>query len=108
MVTIQAGGAKGRNFTAEELVGRRVRIECPAPKKNGLPVAHALIIIADDETVDNACKLELIVEPQDIIQVKITLYRFDLVEPDGPCPTEKVTLRDNIELSFSAIVSEVS
>lgn len=106
MTAIQAG-TKGRNFTAEELVGRRVRIECPSPKKKGLPVAHALMIVADDEMVGNACRLELIVEPNDIIQVKITLYRFDPVEPDGPCPTEEVILRDNIELSFSAIVSEV-
>jgi hypothetical protein len=62
-----------------------------------------MMVIADDEMVANACKIELIIEPCSIVEAKISLYRLDL--PDAP--TEEITLRDNINLSFSAHVSEV-
>lgn len=102
MAVIQAG-SKGRNFTAEELIGRRIRIECPAPRKNRLPTGHTVMIIADDEQVDNAYKVDLVLEAQSVVEAKIRLYRLDL--PDAP--TEEITLRDDIELSISAIVTEV-
>ncbi len=68
-----------------------------------MPIGHAMMVIADDEMVANACKIELIIEPDNVIEAKITLYRLDL--PDAPMET--ITARDDIELSFSAIVSEV-
>lgn len=93
-------------FTAEELIGRQIRIEGPVPSRKRPPTGHSLRIIADDESVSNACKLELVIEPTGLIEAKITLWRFDQGTEEG-VPTEEVTLRDNIELSFSAIVSEV-
>ena len=99
---------KGRNFTAEELIGRTIRIESPAPKKGTPPNGRGIRIFADQETVDNACKLELSIEPNAVVEAKVTLYRLDLATvEDEDVPTEVVTLRDNIEVSFSAIVSEV-
>lgn len=95
--------AKGRNFTAEELIGRRIRIEGPAPKRKDLPTGHTIMIIADDELVDNAFKVDLTLEANELVQAKIWLYRLDLAD----APIETITLRDDIELSFSAIVSEV-
>jgi hypothetical protein len=106
MAVIQPG-SKGRDFTAEELIGRRIRIEGPVPKKNGLPTGNVIRIIADDEEVGNAFKAIISLEANELTEAKIWLYRFDMVEPDGPCPVEKVTLRDNIEISFSAYISEV-
>lgn len=103
MASIQIQRTSGRNFTAEELVGRRIRIEGPVPKKNGVPIGYGMMVIADDEMVDNACKIELIIEPANVVEAKITLYRLDL--PD--VPTETITVRDDIEVSFSAYVSEV-
>lgn len=103
MASIQIQRTKGRNFTAEELVGRRIRIEGPVPKRNGVPIGHAMMVIADDEMVDNACKIELIIEPANVVEAKITLYRLDL--PNAPMET--ITVRDDIEVSFSAYVSEV-
>jgi hypothetical protein len=106
MVALQREFSKGRDFTAEELIGRQIRIEGPVPKKKMPPLGFNMMIIADDEEVNNACKLELSVEPGDIVEAKITLRRFDQVTGDS-LPTEVAILRDNIELSFSAIVSEV-
>lgn len=102
MAVIQAG-SKGRNFTAEELIRRRIRIECPAPRKDGVPTGHTVMVIADDEQVDNAYKIDLLLEADSVVEAKIKLYRFDL--PDAP--TEEITLRDDIEVSISAIVTEV-
>lgn len=107
MAVLQGYVSKGRDFTAEELVGRQIRIEGPHPRKKSPPIGHQLLIIADDEEVNNATKLELSIVPDSIIEAKITLWRRDLQDSKGNVPTEVVTLRDNIELSFSAIVSEV-
>lgn len=101
-------GTRGRDFTAEELLGRQIRIEGPVSKKGGVPAGHAIRVIVDDEEVGNAFKAILKLEANALVEAKISLYRFDLVEPDGPCPIEEVTLRDDIEVSFSAYVSEVS
>lgn len=98
---------KWRDFTAEELVGRQIRIEGPVPEKKELPSGYRLRVIADDEEIGNACKFELNIVPDGLIEAKITLWRLDLQDRKGNVPTETVTLRDNIELSFSAIVSEV-
>ena len=107
MAVLEVGTSKGRDFTASELVGRQIRIEGPVPKKNP-PIGYQMYILADDEAVNNAFKLELIIDPCSVVEAKITLYRFDLhKEPYGDVPTEVVTLRDNVEVSFSAIVSEV-
>lgn len=104
MAAIQ-DGTKGHNFTSEELLGRQIRIEGPyRDKKHLVPTGMNMMIIADDEQVENACKLELMIEPDSIVEAKITLYRLDL--PDAP--QETITLRDDISVSFSAIVSEVS
>src|SRR5579859_2539938 len=100
-------GTRGRDFTAQELIGRQIRIEGPVPKKDGLPTGNTIRVIADDEEVGNAFKAIISLEAGELTEAKIWLYRFDPVEPDGPCPIEKVTLRDNIELSFSAYISEV-
>jgi hypothetical protein len=91
------------DFTAEELLGRQIRIEGPVPKKGNDPTGHTIRIIADDDLVDNAYKAVLILEAGEITQAKIMLYRHDKEN----APTEEVTLRDNLEVSFSAIVSEV-
>lgn len=108
MVAVEHALPQGRDFTAGELIGRTVRIECPIPAKDGRPVARTLAIFADGELVANACKLELVVEPAAVIAATITLVRLDQVSShDQTVPTEQVTLRDNIELSFSAVVSEV-
>lgn len=106
MAVVQPG-IRGRDFTADELIGRQIRIEGPVPKKNGSPNGNAIRIIADDEEVGNAFKAIISLEANELTEATIWLYQFDRVEPDGPCPVEKVTLRDNIELSFSAYVSEV-
>lgn len=106
MAVIQAG-TKGRDFTAEELIGRQIRIEGPVPRKKGLPTGHSIRLIADDEEIDNAFKVELLLEANEIVTAKISLYRLDKAEPDKPCPVEEVTLRDDIEVSFSAYASEM-
>jgi hypothetical protein len=107
MAVLQRETPKGRDFTAEELIGRQIRIEGPVPKRRISPLGHAMMVIADDEMVNNACKIELAIEPCGIVEAKITLYRFDRATKDPGVPTEEITLRDNIEVSFSAIVSEV-
>ncbi len=105
MTAVYIPSPKGRNFTAEELVGRRIRIEGPA----NTPVAYHFLIFADDELVTNITKLTLSIEPDSLIEATITLLRSDLsTENMETMPTETVTLRDDIELSFSAIASEVS
>lgn len=100
MGAIRLEGSKGRDFTAEELVGRQIRIE------SHVPIGYNLMIIADDESVNNVTKLELSIEPCAMVEAKVTLYRFDQATEEG-VPTEVAVLRDNIEVSFSAIVSEV-
>jgi hypothetical protein len=95
---------RGRDFTAEELIGQRIRIEGPVSTKIP-PVGYAMMIIADDEMVNNVTKLELAVDPCSIIEAKLTLYHDETTE-NKPM-TEEVTLRDNINVSFSSIVSEV-
>lgn len=107
MAVLRLEASGGRNFTAEELIGRQIRIEGPVPKKETSPKGYFMMIIADDEMVNNACKLELTIEPDAVVEAKVTLYRLDLATPEERTPTEVAVLRDNIEVSFSAIVSEV-
>ena len=59
------------------------------------------MVLADGELVNNALKLELAIDPNAVVEAKLTLYRGKTAE------NETVTLRDNIEVSFSAIVLEV-
>ena len=101
--------SQGRDFTAEELIGKHVRIECPDPGAKGVPVGYFLTITADGERVNNICKLGLMVEPDSIIEVKLLLcHRNQTAEKIFDIEKfEEVTLRDNLELSFSAIASEV-
>jgi len=93
---------KGRDFTAEELIGRQIRIEGPVPKRGTPPIGVGMMVIADDEMVGNVTKVVLNIEPCSIVEATLTLWTTG-----RDVPTEEVTLRDNIELSFSAIVSEV-
>ncbi|SRR6266516_4041628 len=99
MVAVHTQHSKGRDFTAEELIGRRIRIEGPVPKKSLPPIGISMMVIADGEMVGNVLKIVLTIEPNNI--VKATLTRFHSRQP-----TEEITLRDDIEVSFSAIVSE--
>lgn len=103
MASIHVETPNGRDFTASELIGRRILIEGPVPKRGGLPTGREIRIIVDDELMNNACKAVLTLAANEVTEAKITLYRHDL--PDAP--KEEITLRDHIELSFSAIVSEV-
>jgi hypothetical protein len=105
MTSVQTGDSKGRDFTAEELVGMRIRIEGPVPKHGAPPVGYAMMVLADDEMINNVSKIVLTIEPNAIVEATLTLYRGETVENEAI--TEEVMLRDNIELSFSAIVSEV-
>lgn len=105
MAVLQRAIPQGRNFTADELVGRQIRIEGPVPKKDDLPTGRTVRVIADGEEVNNAFKAEITLAATELTQAKIWLYRFDLAGAE--VPIEEITLRDNIELSFSAIVSEV-
>lgn len=108
MVGLQATTPKGRDFTAKELIERRIRIESPYPKKSGCPVGHAVMVIADDQIVNNVVKIELTIEPAALVEATLTLTRFDLLqEGDALLPTEQAIVRDNVDLSFSAIVAEV-
>lgn len=97
---------RGRDFTAEELIGRQIRIEGPVPKRKASPTGFGMRVIADDEFVGNVSKIVLSIEPSSIVEATLTLWRFDQAT-EQDVPTQEVTLRDNIELSFSAIVSEV-
>lgn len=90
---------KGRDFTAEELIGRTIRIEGPIPRKSDIPTGQTIVVTADGELVANACKAVLTLEADDLTMAKITLWC------DGQ--QEEVTLRDNIEVSFSAVVIDV-
>lgn len=95
------GGPKGRDFTADELAGRTIRIEGPVPPRNGSPIGHAMMVIADDEMVGNVTRLELNIEPCAIVEAKITLV-------DTKTGVEEVvTVRDDIQVSFSAVVEEI-
>jgi len=105
-MAVMRGLPEGRDFTAEELIGRNIRIEGPVPKRGTAPIGVGMMVIADDEMVGNVTKVVLSMEPCSIIEATLTLWRFDQATEQG-VPTEEVTLRDNIELSFSAIVSEV-
>ena len=95
------GYQRGRDFTPEELVGQRIRIEGPVKKLNG----YEIMIIAGDEMVGNATRLELDITPDHVVSATITL----LAGPDehGNPTFQRVTTQDDITLSFSAIVSEV-
>jgi hypothetical protein len=104
MAALQRETSNGRDFTAEELIGRQIRIECPTYV---VPTGRTLAITADGEQINNACKLVLTAAADAITEIKLTLYRFDLVTKDPGVPTEEITLQDNIEVSLSAIVSEV-
>lgn len=107
MAVIQASTSKGRDFTAEELIGRRVRFEAPVKSKK-IPMGYELLVIADDEAVNNVSKIVLTLKPDAVIEAIVTLYRFDLVTKNMvSTPIEEVVLRDNLEVSFSAIVSEI-
>lgn len=90
---------KGRDFTTEELIGRTIRIESVAME----PVGRAIAVTADGEMIGNCGKIVLSIEPDSIVEATLTLFRFDKED----APTEEVTLRDNVEVSFSAVVSEV-
>jgi hypothetical protein len=57
MASLHMERPQGRNFTAEELIGRRIRIDGPVPKRGDLPTGRTIQIIADDELVDNAYKV---------------------------------------------------
>ena len=105
MASVQTGDSKGRGFTAEELVGRQIRIEGPVPNRKRPPIGIGMMVIADDEMVGNVLRIVLTIEPNNIVEAKLTLYFGETAENEAI--TKEVTLRDNIELSFSAIVSEV-
>lgn len=100
MAVVPGYSLKGRDFTAEELIGRTIRIEAPGPTRTK-PMGYAVMVLADGEMVNNVLNLELAIEPNAVVEARLTLDRGKTAEP------ETVTLRDNIELSFSAIVSEV-
>ena len=104
MASIQREVPIGRDFTAEELIGRQIRIEGPVPHKKRPPIGCAMLVIADDEMVGNVSKIVLTIEPNSIVEAILTLYLGETAE--NQAITKEVTLRDNIELSFSAIVSE--
>jgi hypothetical protein len=105
MAVLQRETPKGRDFTAEELIGRQIRVECPTYV---VPTGRTLTITADGEQINNACKLVLTAAADAITEMKLTLYRFDWATEDFRVPpTEEITLQDNIEASISAIVSEV-
>ncbi len=93
------------DFTAETLLGRHIRIEGPVPKKGNAPTGHKIRITADDELVDNAYKVTLILEAAEITQANIMLYRLDL--PDAPSEEAIVQGRD-VEVSFTSVVTEVA
>lgn len=99
MASVQRVLPKGRDFTAEELTGRTIRIE----SVSDLPVGVGVMVTADGEMVGNVGKIVLSIEPNSIVEATLTLFRFDKED----VPTEEVTLRDNVEVSFSAVVSEV-
>ena len=98
-----ASRPKGRNFTAEELVGKTIRIVSPDGK---LPVGHAITITADGEHVANAYKVTVVMEASAITQAIIRLYRLDLDSAEREdVPTEVAVAYENIEIAVSAIVS---
>lgn len=107
MAVLQRESPEGRNFTADELIGRQIRIEGTMPKRGMPPTGHDMMVFADGEVVSNACRLELSIEPDAVVEAKVTLYRFDPVTKEELHPPEVVVLRNNIEVSFSAIASEV-
>jgi hypothetical protein len=100
MAVLHIETPKGRDFTAEELVGRRIRIEGPVPSGKTAPIGCSMMVIADDEMVTNVSRLELVIAPNAVVEAKLQLI-------SGKALTEEITLRDDIEVSFSAIVSEV-
>ncbi len=94
-----------RDFTAKELIGQHIRIECPALKDGKPPMGYAVAVLTDGGMINNVLKLTLTIEPNAVVEAVLTLYLGETVENE--VRTEEVTLRDNIEVSFSAIVSEV-
>ena len=105
MASVQTGDSKGRDFTAEELVGMRIRIVGPVPKHGAPPVGYVMMVLADDEMINNVSKIVLTIEPNAIVEATLTLYRGETAENESR--TEEITLRNDIEVSFSAFVSEV-
>ena len=99
MASVQRVLPRGRDFTAEELTGRTIRIE----SVSDLPVGVGMMVTADGEMVGNIGKIVLSIEPNSIVEATLTLFRFDKED----VPTEEVTLRDNVEVSFSAVVTDV-
>ena len=92
-----------RNYTAEELIGREIRIEGPVRT----PVGHKILVIADDEEIGNVAKIELVMEPHEYIKAKLTLWRFDLFTVKDPLVVD-VHQTSDVNVSFSAIVDEAS
>ena len=94
---------RGRDFTAQELIGRRIRIEGPGPKDGKPPIGYAMMVLADGEMITNVVKLVLTIEPCAVVEAILSLGN----RADWEVQPEEVALRDNIEVSFSAIASEV-
>lgn len=105
MASLQ-GRAQGRDFTAEELLGRHIRIEGPVPKKGKEPLGFEIMVIADDEMVGNVARIELVLDPCELVTAKLTL-----IHPNQPASgdllTEEVTLSRNVDVSLTASVWEV-
>ena len=87
----------GRDFTPEELVGRKIRIEGPSDNLAG----HSVLIKTDGVLVENAVRLELDIVPNQGITATVTL----LVPPDYK--RRGVILQEDVEVLFSAYTSRV-
>lgn len=109
MAVIHVPEGTGRDFTAEELIGKHIRIEGPVPKDGKPPIGYAMSVFADGKMVNNVFKIVLTIEPTSVVEAILTLYPADRTKWQALADTqvEEVTLRENIEFSFSAVVSEV-
>ena len=92
MASLPGCAVKGRNFTAEELIGRRISVI--------ETIGNAAMVLADDEMVGNVSKFVLTVAQNNVTEAVLTLCH-----PDQP--VEEILLRDYIVASFTAIASEV-
>lgn len=92
MASLPGCTVKGRNFTASELIGRRISVL--------ETIGNAATVLADDEVVGNVSKFVLTMAQNNVTEAVLTLYH-----PDQPA--EEIILRDYIVASFTAIVSEV-
>jgi hypothetical protein len=108
MAVIHVPKGNGRDFTAEELIGKQIRIEGPAPKYGKPPIGYAMSVFADGEMVNNVIKIVLTIEPTAVVEAILTLVFVNRTkwEAHAEVPPEEITLRENIEFSFSALVSE--